>query len=243
MNELPSDNLPPELDELGQRMSKERPVASDPALDRVMTRAQSARRPRKSLLWRSSAPRAGRKSVAALVAGVMAMAGVTGVAVLGASADSNVNPTALNSPVTPVTPCPQGTVRVDLPGLLCAVVVPDVNGVCPQGTIRIEIPTLLCLVVVPDPGGTGGGGTGGGGTTTACPQGTIRISSDPLICVTALLQPVDGVCPTGSIRVDLGGVACVVLGTQNTGGGTLPAVPTNVLQGALDGLGVGSIFR
>lgn len=213
MNELPSDNLPPELDELGQRMSKERPVASDPALDRVMTRAQSARRPRKSLLWRSTAPRAGRRSIAAVVAGVMAMAGMTGVAVLGASADSNVNPTALNSVPTPVTDCPPGTIKVDLPDLLCAVVIPD--GDCPEGTVQVDLPGLVCVALPPvgpgDPDPDAG----------VCPDGQIEVNLPNLLCAEIALDP-DGVCPEGAIRVDLGQLACVVLGVNGTsilGGG------------------------
>ncbi|MEJ7826253.1 MAG: hypothetical protein WKF48_12530, partial [Solirubrobacteraceae bacterium] len=107
MTELPPDNLPPELDELGQRMSKESPVASDRTLDHVMRRAQSARGTRKSsLLWRSSAPRAGKKSVAVVVSGVMAMAGLTGMAVMGASAapDNQALNSVVNPPPPPVVP-------------------------------------------------------------------------------------------------------------------------------------------
>ena len=62
-------------------MSTERPVASDCAIDSVMTRAQGARGASKSsLMWRSSAPRAPRKSLALGVAGVLAMAGAAGMA-------------------------------------------------------------------------------------------------------------------------------------------------------------------
>lgn len=232
MNELPSDNLPPELDELGQRMSKERPVASDPALDRVMTRAQSARRPRKSLLWRSTAPRAGRRSIAALVAGVMAMAGVTGVAVLGASADDSVNPTALNSVVTPppVVDCPDGTIAVDLEPLLCAVIIPE--GDCPEGSVQVDLPPLTCIVV-----GTGTPGSGDG----ACPEGTVEVSLEPLLCATVVSDPGE-VCPEGSVRVVLGdSLACVVLGVGGTpilgGDDTTGEIP--IVTPLLQSLGIG----
>lgn len=81
MENFESDNLPPELDELGKRISKERPVASNFALDRVMTRAQGARSARRSsLLWRSSAPRAPKKSIAVGIAALLAMAGMAGAA-------------------------------------------------------------------------------------------------------------------------------------------------------------------
>lgn len=54
-------------------MSEERPVASDRALNSVMTRAQGARRTRKSsLLWRSSAPRTPRKTITMLFVALLA---------------------------------------------------------------------------------------------------------------------------------------------------------------------------
>lgn len=53
-----SDDLPPELESIGKRMTTERPVASDATLDSVMTRVQSNSKSRRSsLLWRSSRPR------------------------------------------------------------------------------------------------------------------------------------------------------------------------------------------
>lgn len=79
-----SDNLPPELDELGKRMRTDRPVASDRALDRVMTRAQGARRTRKtSLLWRSSAPRTPRKTIALVCAALVTTGGMAATANAG----------------------------------------------------------------------------------------------------------------------------------------------------------------
>ncbi|HEX2725734.1 MAG TPA: hypothetical protein VHN20_07930 [Beijerinckiaceae bacterium] len=98
MNRLESDDLPPELSELGERLTAERPVADDHALDSVMSRAQSVSRPRKSLMWRSSAPKARRKSLALAIAGVMATAGIGGLAVAGAGAvDSNPPPPVVTS--------------------------------------------------------------------------------------------------------------------------------------------------
>ena len=77
MDQFPSENLPPELDELGKRMSEERPVASDRALNSVMTRAQGARRTRKSsLLWRSSAPRTPRKTITMFFVALLATGGM-----------------------------------------------------------------------------------------------------------------------------------------------------------------------
>lgn len=80
------DNLPPELDELGQRMMSERPVASGRALDNAMTRAQKVSEPRKSLLWRASAPQVRRKGIAAVAAAVLAASGATALTMSGASA-------------------------------------------------------------------------------------------------------------------------------------------------------------
>lgn len=84
MDQFPADNLPPELDELGKRMSDERPVASDRTLDRVMTRAQAARPARKSgLLWRSSAPRTPRKTLALVCAALLTTGGMAATANAG----------------------------------------------------------------------------------------------------------------------------------------------------------------
>ncbi len=76
MDTFHSDDLPPELDELGMRMSTERPVASDRVLQSAMTRAQGAPRTKTSLLWRSSAPRTPRKTIALLVAAIAATGGM-----------------------------------------------------------------------------------------------------------------------------------------------------------------------
>ena len=76
MNHSHSDDLPSELDELGRRISDERPVASGRTLDNVMTRAQGARTRRSSLLWRSSAPRTPRKTIAIVVAALFATGGM-----------------------------------------------------------------------------------------------------------------------------------------------------------------------
>jgi hypothetical protein len=171
MDQNHSDNLPPELDELGKRMSMESPVASDRTLDRVMTRAEGARRPRKSsFLWRSSAPRAGRRGLAVAVAGVMAMAGMTGVAVMGATAQIDSTPSELS--------CPSGVVQlVPIVGDLvqaCVSVLPFAEGadaVCPPGAIQIDVDlgslTQTCATVLVGEdnlidlpiGGTGGGGS------------------------------------------------------------------------------------
>ena len=83
MDQFPSENLPPELDELGKRMSDERPVASNHTLDRVMTRAQGARRTRKSFMWRSSAPRTPRKTIAFAITALLATGGVAATANAG----------------------------------------------------------------------------------------------------------------------------------------------------------------
>jgi len=74
MDELPG-NLPPELDAIGERMRAERPVADNHSLDRVMTRAQSARQAPKRL-WRSPAPRTVKKSIIAAFTVLVATAGV-----------------------------------------------------------------------------------------------------------------------------------------------------------------------
>ncbi|HEV2776918.1 MAG TPA: hypothetical protein VGV90_15095 [Solirubrobacteraceae bacterium] len=176
MDHPQSDNLPPELDELGKRMSMESPVASDRALDRVMTRAQGARRTRKSsLLWRSSAPRAGRKSIAVAVAGVLAMAGLTGMTVMSATA--NHEPGHIDSPVDEAD-CPGGVIQAEvILGELvqaCVVVLPfdpDSNATCPPGAVQIDVDldalTQTCataligednIIDVPIGGGGGGGG-------------------------------------------------------------------------------------
>ncbi len=76
MNQSHSDDLPPELDELGRRMSDERPAADGHTLDRVMTRAQGARTRKSSLLWRSSAPRTPKKTIALVIAAIAATGGM-----------------------------------------------------------------------------------------------------------------------------------------------------------------------
>ena len=76
MNQSHSDDLPPELDELGRRMSDERPAADGHTLDRVMTRAQGARTRKSSLLWRSSAPRTPKKTIALVIAAIFATGGM-----------------------------------------------------------------------------------------------------------------------------------------------------------------------
>ena len=80
MDHSHSADLPPELDELGTRMSMGRPVASDCALRHAMTRAQGARGARKSLLWRSDAPRTPKKSIIAGIAAIAATASLAGAA-------------------------------------------------------------------------------------------------------------------------------------------------------------------
>ena len=165
-------------------MSTESPVASDRTLDRAMTRAQGARRTRKSsLLWRSSAPRAGRKSIAALVTGVLAMAGMTGVAVVGATAEGGAVAPLVDSGVDELQCGPgQIVVDVDLGELaqVCVVVFPDPNGVaeCPDGLVELDVDldplTILCTTALlgdnnlidldlPPEGGPLSGLTGGGG--------------------------------------------------------------------------------
>lgn len=200
MDQHHSDNLPPELDELGQRMSTESPVASDRTLDRAMTRAQGARRTRKSsLLWRSSAPRAGRKGIAVAVAGVLAMAGMTGVAVMGATAQSGVDVTIQLDSTPSATNCPDGVVQavVTIGGLVDACVVvlpydPNSNATCPPGSIQLDVDldalTQTCATVgvgganaIDIPIGGGGspldsltgalGGLGGGGGGGGNPLG------------------------------------------------------------------------
>jgi len=81
MDKFDSDSLPPELNELGKRVRNERPVPSDRTLDRVMTRAQGARRsPKPSLLWSRTAPQAPKRFLAFCAAAVMATGGMTAVA-------------------------------------------------------------------------------------------------------------------------------------------------------------------
>lgn len=72
MTNFEHDELPPDLSDLGRRMRDERPVADDPALDRMMQRAQAAghRTPR----------RAPRRVFATSLATMLAMVSVTGVA-------------------------------------------------------------------------------------------------------------------------------------------------------------------
>lgn len=133
MDQLPADNLPPELDELGLRMSTERPVASDRVLDRAMTRASAANAPRKSsLLWRSTAPRARKKSLALGAAGILAMGGMAGLTMGGA--------TAFHEGYPHVAECAPGTQLVDLdvligsgqPILGVVVQIGEIVGVCIQ---------------------------------------------------------------------------------------------------------------
>lgn len=80
MDHLNTGNLPPELDELGTRLRDERPVASDRQLSRVMRRTEGARGTRKSLLWRSSAPRSPRRTIALAIAALVATGGFTAAA-------------------------------------------------------------------------------------------------------------------------------------------------------------------
>ena len=169
MDQFNADNLPPDLEEVGKRMSRERPVASDRALRNVMTRAQSAGRTRKfSLLWRSSAPRAPRKAIGFSLVAIVATVGFAGAAnafslpilgnLLGSSSsqllnvDLNTNnPTTLkvnlgkqNAPVIQYADCPLGLVRVVVSGNLvdaCVVVLPVGNAACPAGgLIRVNLP-------------------------------------------------------------------------------------------------------
>ena len=57
-------------------MSDERPAADGRTLDRVMTRAQGARTRKSSLLWRSSAPRTPKKTIALVIAAIFATGGL-----------------------------------------------------------------------------------------------------------------------------------------------------------------------
>lgn len=136
MDELHSDNLPPELDELGKRMSTERPVASDRTLDRVMTRAQGARPARKSsLMWRSTAPRVRGKVLALGAGAILAAAGTVGMTTGAAMAQYELG-------------CPAGTQFISViaevgdqlpPNLLVVnadVVIGNLLGVC----ARVAIP-------------------------------------------------------------------------------------------------------
>lgn len=68
MTNFDHDDLPPDLSDLGRRMHDERPVAEDAALDRMMQRAHTARRP------------ASRRALAASLGAMVAMVSVTGVA-------------------------------------------------------------------------------------------------------------------------------------------------------------------
>ncbi|MGI8728867.1 MAG: hypothetical protein ACR2LK_02550 [Solirubrobacteraceae bacterium] len=120
MENFESDNLPPELDELGKRISKERPVASNFALDRVMTRAQGARSARRSsLLWRSSAPRAPKKSIAVGIAALLAMAGMAGAAGALTLIPINVGSLVTSDPdasLAQYTECPTAPLTVFVDG-------------------------------------------------------------------------------------------------------------------------------
>jgi len=84
MDEFTSEGLPPDLEAIGTRMSAERPVATDVALDRVMTRAKRAIvTPKRSLLWRSTAPRLPRRSISLAVVAALACGGVASTASAG----------------------------------------------------------------------------------------------------------------------------------------------------------------
>jgi hypothetical protein len=72
MSDFEHDELPPDLSELGRRMRRERPVADDDGLDRMMQRARTPPR---------SAPRrTPRRVFAVSLATMLAMVSVTGVA-------------------------------------------------------------------------------------------------------------------------------------------------------------------
>ena len=75
------DDIPPELSEIDERLTAGRPVAGEPALQRVMTRAQGARSRRlPSLLSHWRAPRRTRRLLGVALATTVAVAGSTGVA-------------------------------------------------------------------------------------------------------------------------------------------------------------------
>ena len=79
MNDFDPEQLPPDLTDLGERLTSSRPVPSREALDRVMTRAQRAERGRGSLLHRSRNP-AGKRTLATVLIGVALSLGVVGTA-------------------------------------------------------------------------------------------------------------------------------------------------------------------
>lgn len=98
----PGGDLPPDLAELAARLSAGRPVASTPALERVMSRAHGASGFRKrGALWRPTPPRP-RKTVVALgvVGGILAWGGLEGGAANALEITSVVRP-PVNVDVTP----------------------------------------------------------------------------------------------------------------------------------------------
>jgi hypothetical protein len=72
MSDFEHDELPPDLSDLGRRMRRERPVAGDDGLDRMMQRARTPSP--------SAARRTPRRVFAVSLATMLAMISVTGVA-------------------------------------------------------------------------------------------------------------------------------------------------------------------
>lgn len=79
MSDFEDEQLPPDLTDLADRLSSSRPIASDDALARVMTRAQRAGSGRRFAAWRPRS-RGGRRTVATGLVGVAMALGVVGTA-------------------------------------------------------------------------------------------------------------------------------------------------------------------
>lgn len=103
------DLLPPDLDELGKRLSAERPVASNDALDRVMTRAQRARSTRSGLFWRTTSARMPKMTAALAATGVLAVGGLASI-----GAFNQQPPTVSDPALVEYANCSQGTNLVTL---------------------------------------------------------------------------------------------------------------------------------
>jgi hypothetical protein len=107
MNNSHDANLPPELDSIGARLQAARPVASEQALGRAMTRASQKRtRKASSLLWMSRPPAVpdGAKLGVGAAAAAISLGSLGGTALMASTA------AAAPSTVTPV--CPPGTILV-----------------------------------------------------------------------------------------------------------------------------------
>ena len=169
-------------------MSKERPVASDRVLSRVMTRARGAGRARTSLLWRSSAPRPPRRSIAVCVAALLAAGSMTAAATAG----------PLDGLLKNVTN-QLGLTNQNAPAL------PDLTNKKPPIDINVDIGgNKLPDLLNDDAAATQYGGA------VACPTGFALITAEVIIgdlayvCALVLTDPNAEInCPDGFVEVDV----------------------------------------